>query len=91
MKFIAKKLNGDELLLDHLFKGNEVLEEEAKQKGPRSRERKICEVLKYIFVWRKYYNGFKLQGTSYQSNLQRTAKKLGIPKKSLDEYFSLVK
>jgi hypothetical protein len=56
-------------------------------KTRRAKERKIGSVVKKVYVWRKLYSGFQdEQGRTIKLTLEEAAKKVGISKKSLDDY-----
>ena len=56
-------------------------------KTRRAKERKIGSVVKKVYIWRKLYTGFQdEQGRSIKLTLEEAAKKVGISKKSLDDY-----
>jgi hypothetical protein len=56
-------------------------------KSKRSKERKIGYIIEKVFLWRKLYNGFKdEQGNLIKLTLEEAAEKVGISKKSLDDY-----
>lgn len=57
-------------------------------KSRRSKERKIGQVIKKVFMWRKIYTGFKTNdGQFLKLTLEEAADKVGISKKTLDDYF----
>mmetsp|Transcript_30947 Transcript_30947/g.28137 ORF Transcript_30947/g.28137 Transcript_30947/m.28137 type:complete len:116 (+) Transcript_30947:707-1054(+) len=60
----------------------------AKNKRTRNKERKISEVLELVLKWRKFYAGVRdpLTGDIIKLSLDDAAKKLGVAKKSLDDY-----
>mmetsp|Transcript_30552 Transcript_30552/g.27764 ORF Transcript_30552/g.27764 Transcript_30552/m.27764 type:complete len:120 (+) Transcript_30552:381-740(+) len=59
----------------------------------RNQERKVGEVLDLIQKWRSYYDG--TQSPSSQKvgkfSLTDAATKVGVPKKSLDDYLMVIK
>ena len=56
-------------------------------KTRRAKERKIGSVVRKVYIWRKLYSGFKdEQGRTIKLTLEDAAKKVGISKKSLDDY-----
>jgi len=58
-----------------------------KNKSKRTKERKIGFVIEKVNTWRKYYNGFQdEQGKYTKYSLDEAARKIGISKKSLDDY-----
>jgi len=62
---------------------NQNISSEAK----RSKERKIGYVIEKVFLWRKLYNGFTDDsGTFVKLTLEEAAERVGIAKKSLDDY-----
>lgn len=57
------------------------------QKSKRSKERKIGYIIEKVFLWRKLYNGFSDEnGNLIKLTLEEAADKVGISKKSLDDY-----
>lgn len=53
----------------------------------RTKERKIVEVIEKVSLWRKLYNGVQDgKGNLLRFSLEDAAKKVGLPKKSLDDY-----
>ena len=56
-------------------------------KTRRAKERKIGSVIKKVYIWRKLFTGFQdEEGRTIKLNLEEGAKKVGISKKSLDDY-----
>ena len=60
-------------------------------KSKRAKERKIGYIIKKVFMWKTLYNGFydkdeKGNLTKYKFTLEQAADKIGISKKSLDDY-----
>lgn len=53
----------------------------------RTKERKISFVIEKVSLWRKLYNGVDDgTGTVMRYSLEEAAKRIGISKKSLDDY-----
>lgn len=53
----------------------------------RTKERKISFVIEKVSLWRKLYNGVNDgNGQLVRYSLEESAKKIGISKKSLDDY-----
>ena len=53
----------------------------------RTKERKISYVIERVSLWRKLYNGIDDgTGNLVRYSLEEAAKKIGISKKSLDDY-----
>lgn len=53
----------------------------------RSKERKIGYIIEKVYLWRKLYNGFTDEnGKFIKLTLEEAAEKVGISKKSLDDY-----
>ena len=69
---------------------NEKEEEDEKEeltKIKRSKERKIGFIIKKVYLWRKMYCGFlDEKGNNIKLSLKEAAEKVGISKKSLDDY-----
>jgi len=63
--------------------------------APRRRhaERKVGEVMAILDQWRKYYDGVydPKTNTYIKTSLAEAAKRMGIPRKSLDDYMLVVK
>ena len=57
------------------------------KKSKRSKERKINFINEKVFLWRKLYNGFEDEkGKFVKLTLEEAADKVGLSKKSLDDY-----
>lgn len=57
------------------------------EKSKRSKERKIGYIIEKVFLWRKLYNGFYDDNNNFiKLTLEEAADKVGISKKSLDDY-----
>jgi hypothetical protein len=53
----------------------------------RTKERKIGYIIKKVLKWRQYYNGIpNAAGAPVRCSLEESAQKVGISKKSLDDY-----
>lgn len=53
----------------------------------RTKERKIGYIIKKVLKWRQYYNGVpNSTGSPVRCSLEESAQKVGISKKSLDDY-----
>lgn len=53
----------------------------------KSKERQISQVVEKVKHWRQLYNGFSdKNGNLIRMPLEAAARKIGIPKKSLDDY-----
>ncbi len=56
-------------------------------KSKRSKERKIGFIIEKVYLWRKLYNGFFDDKSNFiKLTLEEAADKVGISKKSLDDY-----
>ena len=55
-------------------------------KARRAKERKIGSVVKKVYMWRKLYTGVDYGKGTIKLTLEEAAKKVGISKKSLDDY-----
>ena len=56
-------------------------------KSKRAKERKIGEIIKKVYMWRKLYIGYiNENGKLIKLSLEDSADKIGISKKSLDDY-----
>jgi len=59
----------------------------AQPKGRRTKERKIGEIVKKVYEWRRYYNGIDDgKGGVKKLTLDQAAALINISKKSLDDY-----
>jgi hypothetical protein len=57
------------------------------EKSKRSKERKIGYIIEKVFLWRKLYSGFiDDNGNMVKLTLEEAAERVGISKKSLDDY-----
>lgn len=88
-------INKDNALKMEYFLNNEDKNEEnannnyfdLEEKSRRSKERRIGSVVKKVYMWRKLYTGFyDDQGRFIKLTLDEAAKKVGVSKKSLDDY-----
>lgn len=63
-------------------------DDEPAPKQKRTKERKIGEILNKVLLWRKYYSGMidPTTGQVTKLSLEDAAQKVGISKKSLDDY-----
>lgn len=66
----------------------EVVEEDSASKRKRTKERMIGEIMEKVIQWRKFYVGYKdpETGEFVKLSLEESADKVGISKKSLDDY-----
>ena len=82
MEFIEEdNENGDEPVPQREEEGNGA------NKNKRAKERKIGYIIKTVYMWRKMYCGFiDDKGKHVKLNLEEAADKIGISKKSLDDY-----
>lgn len=90
IRYIQTKLN---LLKMELIEENQENLDEQNQnlhineKSKRSKERKIGYIIEKVFLWRKLYNGFVDDtGHFVKLTLEEAADRVGIAKKSLDDY-----
>jgi len=61
--------------------------EEQKNKNKRTKERKIGEIVKKVAEWRRLYTGkIGANGTVEKYTLDEAAERVGIAKKTLDDY-----
>jgi hypothetical protein len=72
--------------------GNDIIDENNQnmyinKNSKRSKERKIGHIIEKVYLWRKLYNGFTDENGKYiKLTLEESAEKVGISKKSLDDY-----
>ena len=90
IRYIQTKIN---LLKMELIEENQENLDEQNQnvhineKSKRSKERKIGYIIEKVFLWRKLYNGFTDDnGVFHKYTLEDAADRVGIAKKSLDDY-----
>jgi len=62
-------------------------------KSRRGRERKLGEIIQKVNKWRNYFNGKEVndQDKNKGNTLEEAAIKVGISKKSLDDYYNQLK
>eukprot|EP00826_Nyctotherus_ovalis_P065253 TRINITY_DN9586_c0_g2_i2.p4 TRINITY_DN9586_c0_g2~~TRINITY_DN9586_c0_g2_i2.p4 ORF type:complete len:108 (-),score=40.22 TRINITY_DN9586_c0_g2_i2:152-475(-) len=57
-------------------------------KRERIKTRRIGQVIDQVAAWKKYYNGHTdYHGKQIKLSLNEAAEKVGVPKKSLDDYY----
>ena len=88
-------LERENLLKMEFIEGENDIGEEAIQKFEigennkikRAKERKIGYIIRKVYMWRKMYSGFiDDKGKRIKLTLEEAAEKVGISKKSLDDY-----
>ena len=52
----------------------------------RTKERSISDIIEEVSLWRKLYNGVYRDGNLVRYSLEDAAAKVGVSKKSLDDY-----
>ena len=52
----------------------------------RTKERSISDIIEKVSLWRKLYNGVYREGNLVRYSLEDAAAKVGVSKKSLDDY-----
>lgn len=52
----------------------------------RTKERSISDIIEKVSLWRKLYNGVYRDGSLIRYSLEDAATKVGVSKKSLDDY-----
>lgn len=52
----------------------------------RTKERSISDIIEKVSLWRKLYNGVYRDGNLIRYSLEDAATKVGVSKKSLDDY-----
>ena len=57
-----------------------------KDHGKRNKERKIGEIIEKVSEWRIWYAGKQENGEIVKLSLEKAAKKVGVAKKTLDDY-----
>jgi hypothetical protein len=97
--FVDKKLLDDtpSKIMNHfLCKSEDINEDKTekeeikiKQNDSHKRERKIGYIIKKVSEWRKLFNGYHDENGNYiKYSLDEASIKVGIPKKSLDDYLT---
>ena len=97
--FIDKKLLEDtpSMLMKHFLGKTEDINDDGiekeeikiKQNDSHKRERKLGYVIKKVSEWRKLFNGCHDENGNYiKYSLDEASTKVGIPKKSLDDYLT---
>ncbi len=63
------------------------------KRSRRSKERKLGVIIEKVYLWRKLYSGFfdEKKGQVVKMTLEEAAEKVGISKKSLDDYLNQLK
>jgi len=62
------------------------------KKSRRSKERKLGFIIEKVFLWRKLFNGYFDEKKGFvKLTLEDAAQKVGISKKSLDDYLNQLK
>ena len=56
------------------------------KESKRTKERSIEEIIQKVSLWRKLYNGVLKDGNLVRYSLEDAAQKVGVSKKSLDDY-----
>lgn len=80
--------NDDQTSMMH-FEAPESTEDSTSPNKPkRMKERNIGDIINHVLQWRRLYNGFSDSETGriVKMSLDDAAKKIGISKKSLDDY-----
>lgn len=62
-----------------------------KKSMSRRRERRIEYIIEKVLLWRKYMNGFHINGIFEKYDSKKAAKIVGVSKKSLDDYTKLIR
>ena len=68
-------------------------EPDSAKKPKRVRERSICEIVKAVAIWRRLYSGIIRNGgdVMIRYSLDDAARKVGMSKKTLDDYLHLLR
>ncbi len=56
------------------------------ENAKRTKERSISDIIEKVSLWRKLYNGVYRDGNLVRYSLEDAAAKVGVSKKSLDDY-----
>lgn len=59
--------------------------------GRRAKERKIGSIIEKVALWRKLFSGITVQGDNIQMSLETAAQKVGLSKKTLDDYLMQIR
>ena len=62
------------------------MQDETEQTSKRTKERSISDIIEKVSLWRKLYNGVTRDGNLVRYSLEDAASKVGVSKKSLDDY-----
>jgi len=64
------------------------MQQESNEKmiSKRTKERSISDIIEKVSLWRKLYNGVVRDGNLVRYSLEDAASKVGVSKKSLDDY-----
>lgn len=68
------------------------VQEKEQFKPKKTKKRKIGQIIDKLKIWRSYYNGYvNYYGKLVKLSLYEAASRVGIPKKSLDDYLLQIK
>jgi len=70
---------------------NQLNNNNKKKSMSRRRERRIEYIIEKVLLWRKYMNGFNINGIFEKYDSKKAAKIVGVSKKSLDDYTKLIR
>lgn len=63
-----------------------LIQDGGRDKGKRTKERSIEEIIQKVSLWRRLYNGVLREGNLVRYSLEDAATKVNVSKKSLDDY-----
>jgi len=94
LRFIPPK--SEKIKMDLIEEEHEHTEENNSgmlgKKSRRSKERKLGYIIEKVFLWRKLFNGWNDEKKGFvKLTLEDAAQKVGISKKSLDDYLNQLK
>ena len=62
------------------------MQDGTEQTSKLTKERSISDIIEKVSLWRKLYNGVTRDGNLVRYSLEDAASKVGVSKKSLDDY-----
>jgi len=86
--------SGKESKIDQKNSSCEAISQDIEQtpRLKRIRERRVQDVVRSVAIWRRLYNGVMREGdVLIRYTLEDAAKKIGISKKTLDDYLYLIR
>ena len=82
--FASDDIKNDE---EETFNSQKLLEQQK-----RAKERKIGNIVEKVYIWRKLFSGYTTkEGQHLKLTLEEASRRIGISKKSLDDYLIQIK